>query len=704
MNQPIMSDNYKWNSLRIGGGGYATGLIIHPKEEDLIYVRTDVGGLYRFHKDEERWIQLMDSFGLSQRNFYGIDSVAIDAQNADVIYVAAGKYCKEEVMQYFETDIDENPCDVLRSRDRGVTWERTNLNKDFRGNLAVRWNGECIAVDPSNSDYVVCGTRSDGLYIMEQATRNDNWRQLTGVPDGIKGYGIRSVMFDPNSVVNGRCQRFFVGICGEGVYETLDGGETFKVIPNTPLMPNRMSMNSEGTLFISAGYCDAKTTDVTRGVYRYDSGITKNITPDPVYKEYTGISVDPTNPERVVCSVRFNGFWNPIFISLNGGDNWELVTNQSIADADVPWFPSCYFSAATSSILINPHNPSQVYVTDWYAIWRTDDISKKPRHWKSYTQNYESMVSFTMICPPIGASIITGIADNDGMRHTNLKESPLKKHGGPEMQETTGIDFCENNPNFMARVGSWEWGATGGGGYSCDNGVNWEAFKNWPFGANGKLAMNPVNANNFVVLPIQDTPKVTFDAGVTWQESIGAPKGSVEKFWSNNHCLASDRVENNVYYIYHLGEVYRSSDGGVNWNKVSELPLETFSNIKAMPNQKGHVWVNLNHYGLYTSCDFGDTFTKLNNVDQAYLFAFGKGLSEDIPAVYVYGRVSGVEGIFRSDDKGTTWIRINDDANRIGNDPNCMEGDRQVYGRVYIGTNGRGYYYGEPYHGEPYHQ
>ncbi|MNR45903.1 Xyloglucanase Xgh74A precursor [compost metagenome] len=69
-----------------------------------------------------------------------------------------------------------------------------------------------------------------------------------------------------------------------------------------------------------------------------------------------------------------------------------------------------------------------------------------------------------------------------------------------------------------------------------------------------------------------------------------------------------------------------------------------------------------------------------------------------MPAVYVYGRVSGVEGIFRSDDKGTTWIRINDDANRIGNDPNCMEGDRQVYGRVYIGTNGRGYYYGEPYH------
>ena len=31
-----------WNSVAIAGMGFVTGLVIHPKERDLIYIRTDV--------------------------------------------------------------------------------------------------------------------------------------------------------------------------------------------------------------------------------------------------------------------------------------------------------------------------------------------------------------------------------------------------------------------------------------------------------------------------------------------------------------------------------------------------------------------------------------------------------------------------------------------------------------------------------------
>jgi hypothetical protein len=63
--------------------------------------------------------------------------------------------------------------------------------------------------------------------------------------------------------------------------------------------------------------------------------------------------------------------------------------------------------------------------------------------------------------------------------------------------------------------------------------------------------------------------------------------------------------------------------------------------------------------------------------------------------VFLVGTVGGVTGVFRSDDTGTSWVRINDDAHQYGNAGDALAGDPRVYGRVYLGTNGRGILYGD---------
>ena len=125
-------DVYNWNNVAIAGMGFVTGLVIHPHQPDLIYARTDVGGIYRWNISTSSWIQLLDG----ERDRYNIESIALDPSNPDVIYAATGAYT---------SDADGA---VLKSRDRGTTWTNTNLKtldgKSVRmgGNEAWRWAGE----------------------------------------------------------------------------------------------------------------------------------------------------------------------------------------------------------------------------------------------------------------------------------------------------------------------------------------------------------------------------------------------------------------------------------------------------------------------------------------------------------------------------------------------------------------------------------
>ena len=61
---------------------------------------------------------------------------------------------------------------------------------------------------------------------------------------------------------------------------------------------------------------------------------------------------------------------------------------------------------------------------------------------------------------------------------------------------------------------------------------------------------------------------------------------------------------------------------------------------------------------------------------------------------YIWGRKTALQpiGLYRSDDMGATWTRINDDLHQFGGPGNAhiVSGDMNEYGRVYMSTVGRG--------------
>jgi hypothetical protein len=58
-------------------------------------------------------------------------------------------------------------------------------------------------------------------------------------------------------------------------------------------------------------------------------------------------------------------------------------------------------------------------------------------------------------------------------------------------------------------------------------------------------------------------------------------------------------------------------------------------------------------------------------------------------SVYIVGTINGVWGVYRSDNGGSTWLRINDDKHQYGGIDN-LAADQSVPGRVYAAGAGRG--------------
>ena len=123
--------------------------------------------------------------------------------------------------------------------------------------------------------------------------------------------------------------------------------------------------------------------------------------------------------------------------------------------------------------------------------------------------------------------------------------------------------------------------------------------------------------------------------------------------------------------------------------------------LGAVFGRAGDVWLagggDTGAYGLWHSINGGVSWTRLSNVEQADTVGFGRAApGASYPAVYTSARIGGVRGVFRSDDGGGSWVRINDDQHQYGWTGATITGDPRIYGRVYLGTNGRGILYADP--------
>ena len=156
---------YTWHSVTVGGGGFSPAVIFSRAEAGLAYLRTDIGGVYRWDQTGKTWIPLQD--GLAEGNYFGIESIALDPHDPEVVYAAAGMY-------------HAFPAAMLRSTNRGTTWSIHPVAFRMGGNENGRGVGERLSLDPDDPDILYFGSRFDGL--QRSKDRGANWEKVRSFP------------------------------------------------------------------------------------------------------------------------------------------------------------------------------------------------------------------------------------------------------------------------------------------------------------------------------------------------------------------------------------------------------------------------------------------------------------------------------------------------------------------------------------------
>lgn len=672
-------------NVSIGGGGYVTGIYLHPLQPDLVYIKTDIGGFFRWNPTDSSWLPLTEHFPLEQSNYFGGEALALDPTNPNIVYIAVGKYTADWV---------SDKGTIFKSTDKGKTWAKLNIDLKMGGNETLRWVGERLAVNPSDPNTIFFGSRLDGLW--KSLDAGATWNQVTSFPGKPKAsIGITAIAFDrqvPGLV--------YAIAYGDGIYQSTDTGITWSKIPGSPSEAKRIATTGDDVLYVTHSF----------GVSKYTNGSWSNITPFGVKDSFNALSVNPVNVNHVLVALEGKTS-TKIYQSLDGGTTW--TEKKKSLNSTVPWWSSFMLGNPwVAAIEFDPKVSGRVWLTDWYGIWRTDDIQANPVAWKNYQKGHEELVTFALVSPPTGPLLISGVADVDGFYHNNgLDNYPSRTLGpgepGIPFQETYSIAYCESTPSYMVRVGGAREHGTYTGATSTDGGLTWKLFASFPRNTMPtRVAVSATDPNIFVVTTSASQPLVTRNGGKSWKKVSGLPNG-FQGPWNWSQPLAADKVDGNTFYYYVGGKVYRSTDKGQSFKTVNaSLPDEAWSSLKTLPGAEGEVWLSLDRQGLYRSTDGGKTFSKLDQVERAHLFAFGKApTGSTVPALYLYGNVSGIgdnkasamqgeSGIFRSLDRGQTWTRIGDQSKPIGNSPNVMEASWQQFGLVFIGTNGRGIYYG----------
>jgi xyloglucan-specific exo-beta-1,4-glucanase len=711
---------YHWQNAKVGGGGFAPGIVFSLVERGLAYLRTDMGGAYRWDAATQRWMPLQD--GMAEGSYMGVESIAPDPVDPNIVYLAAGMGSR-------------SPAAILRSADRGTHWTIVPVPLRMGGNENGRGLGERLAIDPNRTATLFFGSRHEGLWRSDDS--GGHWAKVAGFPVSGLGTpadrepthgGVSFILFDPTSGAAGRGSRIlYAGVADPGaqhLFRSIDGGATWTADEgaSAKLLPVKAAIDARGTVFVA--YDDAiGPNGVSDGaVWRRDvTGRWRDISPsDRTSGGFMGVSVARSAPGTVAVSSIDR--WNPgdtVWRSADNGAHWSNLRDRSTRDISATPFlrdegKGGDFGHWIAALAIDPFDARHAAYTTGATLYATTGFGTAGKlAWTPWTEGIEQTAVITLTSPTGGANLISGFGDLAGFVHKDLTRSPQPTFTNPYLSNTNNIDYAGQAPMILVRSGSLyeDHPRDATLGWSSDGGMTWQPVRTpatrpaegQPLqrdDLHGDAAII-VSANGATFIVCTPVPLVTHDHGKTWSLAQRlrrtarpvADKVDPQRFYSvdfdSNRLLVSSDAARSFAPVAGAGLPADLGPGKVHWR-------EQQYRLVASPFGAGDLWFNIGD-SLWHSANGGLSFEQASGRLKVDLFGLGKPApGSRIAAIYAIGTLDAKKGVYRSLDGGKAWARINDDEHQWGLRFRVIGGDPRIFGRAYIGTDGRGLIYGDP--------
>jgi hypothetical protein len=647
---PTPALDFDWRPVRIGAGGFVTGLHLHPLDETVRYARTDVGNAYRWDAAAAEWLPIIvrdvaAGTGLAASLAImpassGVESIMADPSDKNIVYVSFRLARSTDLAATHPGSQGA----LYRSTDRGVTFTKTGLDLLTLPNGSSRFLGERIAVDPKNGAVIYYGTVSSGL---RRSTDTAATWSLVGSGGPASTANVINVLFDPAAAaitVNGqtRTSVVYATVLGGDVFRSIDGGQTWSAISaGTDLSgaAGFSTIDRDGRLYVVRTQVTATTQwdgviryslENTNQIRRFGPGVSSSWTSLAVLDQYgygfggpgtvQSLAIDPNRPQRIF-SMSAGG---SLCRSLDGGLTWVPLAENYFFANTFAWLPQVGVGTyrANGGVLID--RTGRLWSpqgNEGVLTWRPSADDSEGRYsnprWTIQSRGIEELVAHDAILPPGGGDRAVLSVHDAGAFYIDDPDAFTARQAG-ELQNQLinngiGLAYCPNAPEFVVLSAS-DINNTGSGanysGYSTDYGRTWTPFASRPIDLQcGQIAVSArgswgLGADRIVILPATNRPpSYSRDGGATWQLSSGftvkddgtIPDGAgMWTFALRQRLLLADPFVPEKFYLLLIGgPLYISTDGGANWTAYGGqgLPAGRFhAQMEANRAQSGDFW------------------------------------------------------------------------------------------------------------------